>query len=107
MVGSNPLLVQGCVWRTQAHQCQGRDSRIVANVPRRLPSSPLPATIDNFFEWKAIKGAKTKQPYAIAIQSGKPFALAAIWDNWMRPSTGEWVRTFCVIICPTSTTACR
>lgn len=56
--------------------------------------------IDNFFEWKAIKGAKTKQPYAIAMQSGEPFALAGIWENWKRPSTGEWVRTFCVITCP-------
>ena len=25
--------------------------------------------IDNFFEWKAIKGEKAKQPYAIAMKS--------------------------------------
>ena len=53
--------------------------------------------IDNFFEWKAIKGAKAKQPYAIGMKSGEPFALAAIWENWQRPGTDEWVRTFCVI----------
>ena len=32
--------------------------------------------IDNFFEWKAIKGEKVKQPYAIAVKSGEPFGLA-------------------------------
>ena len=53
----------------------------------------------SIFEWKAIKGAKTKQPYAIGMQSGEPFALAAIWENWKRPGTQEWVRTFCVITC--------
>jgi putative SOS response-associated peptidase YedK len=53
--------------------------------------------VDNFFEWKAIKGAKAKQPFAIAMKSGEPFGLAAIWENWRRPDTGEWMRTFCVI----------
>lgn len=52
--------------------------------------------IDNFFEWKAIKGA-SKQPYAIAMKSGEPFALAGIWENWKRPETEEWVRTFAII----------
>ena len=37
--------------------------------------------IDNFFEWKAIKGQKNKQPYAIAMKSGEPFALAGIWED--------------------------
>jgi putative SOS response-associated peptidase YedK len=63
--------------------------------------------IDNFFEWKAIRGAKTKQPYAIGMQSGEPFALAAIWENWQRPATGEWVRTFCVITCPANELVAR
>jgi len=52
--------------------------------------------IDNFFEWKAIKGA-SKQPYAISMKSGAPFALAGIWENWKRPGTEEWVRTFAII----------
>jgi len=47
--------------------------------------------IDNFFEWKATKGAKAKQPYAIS------FALAAIWENWEVPGSDEWKRTFCII----------
>jgi putative SOS response-associated peptidase YedK len=93
-------LVQGCGWRSQAHQPK---AETVASLPTfrdayRRRRCLLP--IDNFFEWKAIKGAKTKQPYAIAMQSGEPFALAAIWENWKRPGTQEWVRTFCVITCP-------
>jgi putative SOS response-associated peptidase YedK len=53
--------------------------------------------IDNFFEWKAIKGAKAKQPFAISMRDGAPFALAAIWENWQHPVTGEWIRTFAVV----------
>ena len=52
--------------------------------------------IDNFFEWKAIKGSP-KEPYAIGMKSGEPFALAGIWENWQRPETEEWVRTFAII----------
>jgi putative SOS response-associated peptidase YedK len=53
--------------------------------------------IDNFFEWKAIKGMRAKQPYAIGMKSGEPFALAAISEGWRHPETGEVLRTFCVI----------
>ena len=53
--------------------------------------------IENFFEWKTVKGQRTKQPYAIAMKSGEPFALAAIWENWRLPGAEEWLRTFCVL----------
>lgn len=53
--------------------------------------------VDSFFEWQAIKGARAKQPYAIAMKSGEPFALAAIWENWRKPGTEEWIRTFAII----------
>jgi putative SOS response-associated peptidase YedK len=55
--------------------------------------------IDSFFEWKRIEGQKVKQPYAIGMQSGEPFALAGIWENWQRPGTEEWVRSFAVVTC--------
>jgi putative SOS response-associated peptidase YedK len=55
--------------------------------------------VDNFFEWKAIKGGP-KQPYAIALKSGKPFGIAGIWEGWKHPQTGEIIRTFCIITCP-------
>jgi putative SOS response-associated peptidase YedK len=53
--------------------------------------------VDGFFEWKAIKGQKAKQPYAIAMKDGAPFGIAGIWENWKQPATGEWIRTFAVI----------
>jgi putative SOS response-associated peptidase YedK len=53
--------------------------------------------VDLFFEWKAIKGEKVKQPYAIGMKDGSPFGLAGLWENWKDPSTGEWVRTFAVL----------
>jgi len=53
--------------------------------------------MDGFFEWKAIKGQKAKQPYAIAMKDGMPFGIGGIWENWKDPATAEWVRTFAVI----------
>ena len=53
--------------------------------------------VDSFFEWQAIKGGKAKQPFAISMKSGAPFALAAIWQNWRQPGSDEWIRTFAVI----------
>jgi putative SOS response-associated peptidase YedK len=43
--------------------------------------------IHSFFEWKATKGITAKQPYAIAMRQGVPFALAGLWENWQRPGT--------------------
>ena len=48
-------------------------------------------------EWKAIKGQKVKQPYAIAMKDGSPFGLGGLWENWKDPTSGEWVRTFAII----------
>jgi putative SOS response-associated peptidase YedK len=49
--------------------------------------------VDGFFEWRAIKSAQAKQPYAIAMKDGSPFGLAGLWENWRNPKTGEWVGT--------------
>jgi putative SOS response-associated peptidase YedK len=53
--------------------------------------------IDNFFEWKAIKGERAKQPFAIGMKDGSLFALAGIWESWKHPMTGEVIRTFAII----------
>ncbi len=47
--------------------------------------------------WKAIKGQKAKQPYAIAMKDGAPFGIAGIWENWRQPASGECIRTFAII----------
>jgi putative SOS response-associated peptidase YedK len=53
--------------------------------------------VDGFFEWKAIKGQKAKQPYAIAMKNGSPFGIGGLWENWKDPTSGEWMRTFAII----------
>ena len=52
--------------------------------------------VDGFFEWKAIRGQRAKQPYAIAMTDGAPFGTAGIWENWKEP-IDEWLRTFAII----------
>ena len=66
------------------------------SCPRRAPvvSASLPFAS---LEWKAIKGQKAKQPYAIAMKDGAPFGLAGIWENWKEPASGDWIRTFAII----------
>jgi putative SOS response-associated peptidase YedK len=53
--------------------------------------------VDGFYEWKAIKGQRAKQPYAIAMKDGKPFGIGGLWENWKDLASGEWIRTFVVI----------
>jgi putative SOS response-associated peptidase YedK len=52
--------------------------------------------------WRAIRGVRAKQPYAIAMKDGSPFGLAGLWENWKNPSTGEWERTFAIIRVPSN-----
>lgn len=54
--------------------------------------------VENFFEWR--KTTPPKQPFALGMADGSPFALAAIWKNWKYRETGEYVRTFCILTCP-------
>jgi putative SOS response-associated peptidase YedK len=51
--------------------------------------------VDGFYEWLATKHGK--QPYAIAMKDRSPFGIAALWENWKDPATGQWVRTFVVL----------
>ena len=53
--------------------------------------------VDGFFEWKAIKGQKAKQPHAIAMKDGRPFGVGGLWENSRDPTSGEWMRTFAII----------
>ena len=58
--------------------------------------------VDGFLEWRAMKGARSKQPYAIAMRDGSPFGLAGLWENWRNPNTGKWERTFAIITVPSN-----
>jgi putative SOS response-associated peptidase YedK len=56
--------------------------------------------VDCFFEWHAIKGARAKQPFAVAMKDRSPFGIAGLWENWRHPQSGEWIRTFTIITVP-------
>ena len=51
---------------------------------------------DCFFEWQRLD-AKTKQPFAIAMKDGKPYAFAALWEKWKDRKAGIERLTFTVI----------
>ncbi len=51
---------------------------------------------DGFYEWKTQPGSRLKTPYHIRLASGKPFAFAGLWDEWLGPD-GSQVRS-CTII---------
>lgn len=38
---------------------------------------------DGFYEWQRLDGKK--QPYYFRLQSGQPFAFAALWEQWRSP----------------------
>src|SRR5262245_34755811 len=57
--------------------------------------------VDGFFEWRAIRSARAKQPYAIAMKDSSPFGLAGLWENWKNPR-GDWERTFAIITVPSN-----
>ncbi len=43
---------------------------------------------DGYYEWMQL-GPRDKQPYFIRPASGTPFALAALWEAWRDPASGE------------------
>ena len=57
---------------------------------------------DGFYEWQAAPGKKT--PHYVRLQSGKPFALAGLWDRWRDPSTRQELITCTIITTEPNTT---
>ena len=51
---------------------------------------------DAFCEWQKLD-AKTKQPFAIALKSGEPYALAGLWEKWKDRTSGTDLLMFTVI----------
>jgi SOS response associated peptidase (SRAP) len=51
--------------------------------------------VDGFFEWKAIKGQKAKQPYAIAMKDGAPFGIAGITAQGIGAALSPTVARLC------------
>lgn len=55
---------------------------------------------DAFYEWQrpglAEKGKKTRHPFAFALKSGEPYAMAGLWERW-QPKEGEALETFTIL----------
>jgi putative SOS response-associated peptidase YedK len=46
---------------------------------------------DGFYEWQKTGAGKT--PYLISLASGRPFALAGLWEHWQSKETGEIIES--------------
>lgn len=53
--------------------------------------------LDGFYEWKKL-GGRDRQPYAIALKSGRLMAMAGLWETWRSPA-GETVRSATIVTC--------
>jgi hypothetical protein len=51
---------------------------------------------DAFYEWQKI-GPKTKQPFAIALKNGEPYAFAGLWEIWRDTEAGTALRSFAIV----------
>jgi putative SOS response-associated peptidase YedK len=51
---------------------------------------------DAFYEWQKI-GPKTKQPFAIALKNGEPYAFAGLWEIWRGTEAGTALRSFAIV----------
>lgn len=50
---------------------------------------------DGFYEWRRDGDRKT--PYFITLDSGRPFALAGLWEHWDDKDTGEIIESTTLI----------
>ena len=50
---------------------------------------------DGFYEWRREGDVKT--PYFISLASGKPFALAGLWENWRDRESNECIQSMALI----------
>ncbi|ANL73013.1 hypothetical protein AMC83_CH03058 [Rhizobium phaseoli] len=73
--------------------CEGIAAHDLFQLAYRSRRCLIP--LNGFFEWDAVKN---KQPYAIAMKDGSPFALAGIWDIWHHPA-GLDIRNFAIVTC--------
>jgi putative SOS response-associated peptidase YedK len=51
---------------------------------------------DAFYEWVKID-SKTKQPFAIALKSGEPYAFSGLWERWRNTDAGTALRSFAIV----------
>ena len=44
---------------------------------------------DGFYEWQAIEGQRTKQPWFFRRRDGEPLAFAGLWEIWHDRNEGD------------------
>jgi putative SOS response-associated peptidase YedK len=69
-------------------------SKPIWRVPFSKRRCLVPA--DGFYEWEKT-GAKMKQPWAFALESGEPLAFAGLWERWKSPDRKTELDTFSII----------
>lgn len=53
--------------------------------------------VDAFYEWRKDADPKApKQPFAIRMAAGQPFAFAGLWEGW-KDADGHWLKTTTII----------
>ncbi|MGZ8908051.1 MAG: SOS response-associated peptidase [Methylobacter sp.] len=52
---------------------------------------------DGYYEWQAIAGTKTKQPWFIVLRDREPMAFAGLWERWRSPE-GEELESCSIIV---------
>lgn len=45
--------------------------------------------VSGFYEWKAVPGAKVKQPYYITLADGEVMVFAGLWESWRDPTAPQ------------------
>jgi putative SOS response-associated peptidase YedK len=75
----------------------------VANKPayrEALKKRRCLVPVDAFYEWQrpssVKKGKKAGCPFAFALRSSEPFALAGLWERW-QPMEGDALETFTIL----------
>jgi len=49
---------------------------------------------DGYYEWRTEAGRK--QPYLLRVESGEPFAMAGLWEQWRSPE-GTIAETYAIV----------
>lgn len=52
-----------------------------------------------FYEWQRIPGSRRKQPHAIVVDAGEPFAFAGLWARWHPGREEEAIETCAIVTC--------
>ena len=95
-MGTHSLLGEGPFDRAPYDQREGRDDHDCTGFCEAIKYRRCLVHADCFYEWQRLN-AKTKQPFAIAMKDGKPYALAGLWERWKDRKAGTELLTFTVI----------